>query len=122
MGGGVSEARVMEMIEELAMDSGEQDWKTAKATVVNSGETVVLTPAAGKRIVIRKVYALNDPAITIPALIQVMLLNDDGVNEWIRNYGILTRQRRVGAIDAPVRIALDVASKVAVTIFYQETD
>jgi hypothetical protein len=121
-GGGLSEQRIIQLIEEFGMDSGEQEWLTAKATVTALGDTTVLTPASGKRVVIHKVYALNDPAATDPALIMVKLLNDDGVTEWIRNYGILTRQKRTGAVDAPVVINLDVAGSVAVTIFYEETD
>ncbi len=119
---GITEQRVIELIEaNMALDSGEQDWLTAKATVTASGDTTVLTPASGKRIVIRKVYALNAPDAADPALIKIKLLDDNGADEWIRNYGILTRQKRTGAIDAPVVVNLDVAGSVAVTVFYEET-
>lgn len=115
------ESRTTELIEELAMDAGEEELLTAKATVTASGDTTVLTPTSGKRLVVRKIYALNDPASVTPALIKVKLLNDDGVEEWIRNYGVLTRQKRTGAVDAPVVINLSVAGSVAVTVFYEES-
>ena len=51
------------------LDSGEYDFTHVVATVTASGDTVIRTPPAGRRIRLRWIYALNDPGSTASPLI-----------------------------------------------------
>lgn len=98
------------------IDSGEREYTHVTATVTASGDTTIHTPAAGKAIRLRWIYALNDPAATAPARIAVKL----GATTIYNTYGISKRQMVTGAADAVLAINLSAAGTVAVTAILEE--
>ncbi|MGH8429356.1 MAG: hypothetical protein ACREUF_03035 [Solimonas sp.] len=104
--------------EDDLMDSGERELTHVTALVTASGDTPIHTPVAGKAIRLRWIYALNDPAAAAPARIAVKL----GAETLYLTYGISKRQRRTGAVDAPLTINLSGPGSVAVTALIEEID
>ena len=104
--------------EDDLMDSGERELIHVSALVTASGDTPVYAPPAGKRIRLRWVYALNDPAALAPARIAVKL----GVETLYLTYGISKRQRKTGATDAALVISLSTAGSVAVSATLEVVD
>jgi hypothetical protein len=102
--------------EQPISDSGEREYTHVVATVTASGDTTIHTPAAGKAIRLRWIYAINDPASTNPPLIKVRL----GGSELYRVYALSKRQRKTGAVDAPLIINLSAGASVAVTALLEE--
>lgn len=98
------------------VDSGEQELTHVVATVTASGDTTLYTPAAGKRLRLRWVYAINDPASTAAPLIKVFL----GASEVYRVYALSKRQLVVGPVNGALKINLSVAASVAVTVLLEE--
>lgn len=86
------------------------------ATVTASGSTTVYTPASGKRIRLRWIYALNDPGSTASPLIKIFL----GAEEKYRVYAISKRQLATGPVDGALVINLSEAAEVAVTALLEE--
>lgn len=86
------------------------------ATVTASGNTTVHTPAAGKRIRLHWMYAINDPSATTPPLIKVFL----GADEKYRVYALSKRQMATGPMDGALIINLSTAGSVAVTALIEE--
>lgn len=97
-------------------DSGEEEFTHVVATVTASGSTTVYTPAAGKRIRLRWIYAINDPGLTASPLIKVFL----GAEEKYRVYALSKRQMTTGPVDGALIINLDQAAEVAVTALLEE--
>ena len=98
------------------LDSGEQEFTHVVGTVTASGSTVLHTPAAGRRVQLRWIYAINDPSSTTSPLIRVFL----GDEEKYRVYALSKRQLTVGPTDGPLRIELDQPGAVAVTAILAE--
>jgi hypothetical protein len=97
-------------------DSGEREYTHVVATITNTGDTTIHTPAAGKAIRLRWIYAISDPAAETPPLIKVKI----GALELYRVYALSKRQRKTGAVDAPLVINLSDAGSVAVTAILEE--
>jgi hypothetical protein len=86
------------------------------ATVTASGDTTIHTPAAGKKIRLFWVSAINDPDETTTPLILVKL----GALESYRAYAVAHWEIFEGAVDAPLVINLSSAASVAVTAHIEE--
>lgn len=97
-------------------DSGERTYTHVVATATASGDTTIHTPAAGMRVRLRWIYAINDPASTSPPLIKVKL----GSTEIYRVWALSKRQLVLGAVDAPLVINLASSGTVAVTAILEE--
>ena len=97
-------------------DSGEQEYLHVVATVTASGSTAIYTPAAGRRVRLRWIYAINDPGSTASPLIKVLL----GSQEKYRVYALSKRQLVTGPVDGALVIDLSEAAEVAVTALIEE--
>ena len=97
-------------------DSGEQEYTHVVATVTASGSTTVHTPATGRRIRLRWVYALNDPGSAASPLIKVFL----GTKELYRVYALSKRQLATGPVNGALIVELSEAAEVAVTALIEE--
>jgi hypothetical protein len=97
-------------------DSGEHEYLHVVATVTASGPTVLHTPAAGKRVRLRWIYALTDPNSDDNPLIKVLL----GGEEKFRVYALSKRQLVTGPIDGALIVDLNSAASVAVTAILEE--
>lgn len=116
-GGGISEARVIELIEEFSMPQ-EVEYIHVPFTVTATGPTTVYTPASGKRVLLRGVQALNDPDVANAAEIRVLL----GGEEIHRGYAIASSKRKTGPVGGAVAIQLSNASSVSGTLYLEEID
>lgn len=114
---GVSEARVLEILEEFTMPQ-DVEYTHAPFTVTATGPTTVYTPAAGKRVLLRGVQALNDPDVANAAEIRVLL----GGEEIHRGYAIASSKRKTGPVGGAVAIQLSNASSVSGTLYLEEID
>lgn len=99
-----------------AQDSGEQEYTHVVATVTASGATTVYTPAAGKRIRLRWIYAINDPGEVTSPLIRIFL----GADEKFRVYALSKRQQCTGPVNGSLIVNLSEAAQVAVTAILEE--
>lgn len=97
-------------------DSGEREYIHVPATVSAVGDTVIYTPAVGKAIRLRWIYAINDPTASTPTVISVRL----GTQEYYRVYALSKRQRITGAVNAPLVINLSALGNVQVTAILEE--
>lgn len=97
-------------------DSGEREYDHVVATVTAAGLTVIHTPASGKAIRLRWIYAISSPASETSPLISVKL----GSEEIYRVYALSKRQMKSGGVDEPLIIDLSVAGIVAVTAILEE--
>lgn len=98
------------------LDSGEQNYTHVVATITSTGPTVIYTPVSGKRVQLRWIYAISDPALTASPLIRVFL----GAEEKYRVYAISKRQLTTGPIDGALSFQLSEAGSVAVTVLLEE--
>lgn len=95
-----------------AQDSGEQSFANhVVSTVTAAGSTTLYTPAAGKRVQLRWIYAVQDPSSATAPLISVFL----GAEEKFRVYAVSKRQYVLGPVDGALRVVLDKPGSVAVT-------
>lgn len=99
-----------------AQDSGETEFTHVVATVTESGSTTLHTPASGKRIRLRWVYAISSPDGGVNPLIRVFL----GGAEKFRVYALSKRQVVTGPVDGALVIDLSEAATVAVTALLEE--
>lgn len=97
-------------------DSTDSEYLRVATSVTTAGDTTLVTPAAGKRIRLQWVYAINDPTALISTKLTVKL----GTAVQYVAWAISKRQQLTGAVDAPLVINLSAAGDVAVTVFYQE--
>jgi hypothetical protein len=97
-------------------DSAEQEFTHIVGTITSSGNTTIYTPASGKRIRLRWLYAINDPGSAASPLIKISL----GAQEKYRVYAISKRQMTTGEVDAPLIVNLSEAAEVAVTFLLEE--
>ncbi len=81
------------------------------ATVTASGDTTIHTPAAGMRVQLKWVSAINDPDEATNPLIKILL----GSDEKYRAYAVAHREAFTGAVDAPLVVNLSGVASVAVT-------
>lgn len=98
------------------LDSGEYEYTHVVATVTASGPTTIFTPAAGKLVRLRWIYAVNDPSLTTNPLIKIKI----GGNEYFRAYALSKRQNVSGPIDGPLVVDLSTTGSVAVTAILEE--
>ncbi len=98
------------------LDSGEYDFTHVVSTVTASGSTAIYTPAAGKRLRLRWIYALNDPGSTASPLIKIFL----GAEEKFRVYALSKRQFCTGPVNGALIINPSEAAEVAVTALIEE--
>lgn len=97
-------------------DSGEREYTHVVATVTASGDTTIHTPASGKAIRLRWIYAVNDPTSETAPLIKVKL----GSTEIYRVYALSKRQLKTGAVNDALVINLSGTASVAVTAILEE--
>lgn len=99
-------------------DSGEREYTHVTATVSTSGDTTVHTPAAGKKIRLHWVYAINNPSASSPPRIVVRL----GATEYYRVWALSKRQQITGPTNGPLVINLSGTGDVAVTAILEEVE
>lgn len=100
----------------VEQDSGEQEYVHVPFTVVSAGDTTIYTPASGKRIRLRWIYAINDPTSSSAPIISVKL----GATEIYRVYALSKRQKVTGPIDGQLIINLSAPGNVQVTALIEE--
>ena len=97
-------------------DSSDMEFTALSLNVTAAGDTTIYTPATGKRVRLRWVYAINDPSSATPARITIKL---GGVVKYIV-YGLSKRQVDTGPIDGALVINLSQAGNVACTFRIEE--
>lgn len=103
--------------EELPVsDSGEREYTHVVATVTASGDTTIHTPAVGKKIRLRWIYAINDPTASSAPLIKISL----GASEKYRAWALSKRQRVTGPADGALVVNLSGTGTVAITALLEE--
>lgn len=99
-------------------DSAEREYTHVVATVTAAGSTTIYTPASGKRVRVRWIYAINDPTAGTAVLIRVLF----GTTEKYRVYALSKRQVMTGGVNEPLIINLSAVATVAVTVLLEEVD
>jgi len=99
-----------------AQDSGEQEYTHVVATVTASGDTTVHTPAAGRRVRLRWMYAINNPSSSSTPLIRILL----GAEEKYRVFALSKRQTVTGPVNGALIVNLSTTGSVAVTALLEE--
>jgi len=99
-----------------SIDSAEQQFTHVVATVTTSGSTTLHTPATGKAVRLRWIYAVGDPAAATTPLIKILL----GAEEKYRVYAISKRQLVTGPVDGALIVNLSASGSVAVTALLEE--
>lgn len=107
------DATLQSVLTEVAQ---QQEFVPVSALVTAAGDTTLYTPAVGKRIRLRWVYALNDPASGAPARITVRL----GAAVKYITYGISKKQVDTGPINGALIVNLSQAGNVAATFRIEE--
>jgi hypothetical protein len=97
-------------------DSGEREYTHVVATVTASGDNIIHTPAAGKAIRLRWIYAINKPTSSSSPLIKIKL----GATEPYRVWALSKRQKTTGPVDGALVVNLDIGGEVAVTAILEE--
>lgn len=100
----------------IALDSAEENHLHKTAVVTSAGDTTVLTPSSGKALVIKWIYAINNPNADTTPLITVTV---GGVEKY-KVYALSKRQTITAGLNESVVINLSVPGSVAVTIIYEE--
>jgi hypothetical protein len=85
-------------------------------TVVNSGDTTILTPTSGKALTVYWISAVVDPDQTSTPLIKIKL----GTVEIYRVYVLAHWEPFTGAVNDTLVVNLQTASEVAVTVHWTE--
>lgn len=116
--GGATEAKQDSTITALGTipDSGEREYTHVVATVTATGNTTVYTPASGKAIRLRWVYAINDPTASSSTLIKISL----GATEVYRAWALSKRQRVTGPVNGALVVNLSASGTVAFTALLEE--
>lgn len=102
--------------EAFTADSGEREFTHVVATITSIGDTIMYTPAPGKRVRLRWIYAINDPTASTAPIIKVSL----GAEEKYRVYALSKRQKVTGPVDGALVINLSAAGNVQVTALLEE--
>lgn len=97
-------------------DSGEREYTHVPFTVTASGDTTIYTPAAGMRVRVRSISAINDPTASSPIIIKVFV----GTTEKHRGWVITKRQRFTGGINEALKINLSASGTVVGTAVLEE--
>ena len=97
-------------------DSSDVEYTAVPLLVTAAGDTTAYTPAAGKRIRLRWVYAINDPSAATPARVTIRL----GADVKYIAYGISKKQVDTGPIDGALIVNLSQAGNVACTFRIEE--
>lgn len=98
------------------LDAGEQELIPVPFTVTASGDTMIYACPSGKRLVMRKIKAINNPQASSSPIIKVML----GETEYARGYVVSERQRKTGPVDGALIINLSTSGNVSGTAFLEE--
>lgn len=88
------------------------------ATVASSGDTIIHTPAAGKRIRLYWVSAINDPTALSAPIIRILI----GATEYYRVYAVAHWEVFTGDPDEELIVNLSTAGNVQVTAHIEEID
>lgn len=97
-------------------DSKEEEYTHVVATLTSAGDTVVYTPAAGKAVRVRSLYAVPDPVAVSSALIKIKL----GALEIYRVWALSTRQRKTGPVNGALTVNLTGTGNIAFTAILEE--
>lgn len=101
-----------------SFDSTDSEYLRVATSVNSTGDNMLVTPAAGKRIRLQWVYAINDPVASTSTKITIKLGSEVQYVAW----AISKRQQLTGPVDGQLIVNLSNPGDVAVTIFYQEVD
>lgn len=99
-------------------DSTDSEYSRVATSVTAAGDTTLVTPAAGKRIRLQWVYAINDPVASTSTKITIKL----GASVQYVAWAISKRQQLTGPVNGALVVNLSAVGDVAVTVFYQEVD
>lgn len=97
-------------------DSGEREIPSVAMLVTNQGDTLLKTPAPGKRLVLRWIYAVNKPTAASSPLINIRIGNKPLYTVW----AVSKRQLFVGDVDQSLFINLSEPGEVALTALVEE--
>ena len=97
-------------------DSGEREYIHVPVKVTAAGSTTIHTPAAGKAVRLRYIYAIANPLAVVPPEIKVSL----GSEDIFLGYAVAKRQVKTGGVDEPLVIHLSTAETVLVTAILEE--
>lgn len=97
-------------------DSGEREIPSIATLVTNQGDTLLKTPAPGKRLVLRWIYAVNKPTAASSPLINIRIGNKPLYTVW----AVSKRQLFVGDVDQSLFINLSEPGEVALTALVEE--
>lgn len=114
VGGGIGEARVLELIE--AFMPTPNTATPVPFTVTAAGGTSIKSPAAGKRLRLVRISVLNDPDVTDTQIISVLI----GSREIARGYAIQQSKEEDGALGEDLIISLPNAGAVSGTAHIEE--
>ena len=98
------------------LDSSDVEYVAVATTVTSVGDTTVYTPAAGKKIRLHWVYAINDPAATTSTRITIKL---GAVTKYLV-YGVSKKQVDTGPADGALIVNLSAAGNVACSFRLEE--
>lgn len=98
------------------LDSTDVEYTSVATTVAAAGDNTIYTPAAGKRVRLHWVYAINDPSAATSTKITVKI----GSNTYYVAWAISKRQQFTGPVNGPLVINLSATGNVAVTAFVEE--
>lgn len=110
-----SDAKLDEVIAAINGDGG-SELTHVPFTATAAGDTTLYTPAAGKRVRLHRIIALNDPYAASSVSIRIKL----GATEILRSWALAVRQQRTGATDAALVVNLSAAGNVQGTAFLEE--
>lgn len=97
-------------------DSTDREYTSVATSVTATGDTVVYTPAAGKRVRLHWIYAINDPVANVSTKITIKL----GAQVYYVAWAISKRQQFTGPVDGALVVNLTNTGDVAVTAFLEE--
>lgn len=97
-------------------DATDTEYTHVPATVTDAGNTTLYTPAAGKRVRLRWISAINDPFATSGVQIKVLL----GAEEKYRGWLVSKRQVVTGPVDGALIVNLSAPATVLVTALVEE--
>ncbi len=99
-------------------DSGEREYIHVTATVTASGDNTIYTPASGKKVRLRWIYAINEPTAATSPLMKIRL----GANEIYRVWALSKRQMKTGPTNGALIVNLSATGNVAVTAILEEVN
>lgn len=114
-GGGLSEERVIELIE-TSMPTADIEYPRIVTTVTAAGPSTLHTPASGKAIRVRRIKCTPDPDSTDTPMLTLRI----GAKLIQRGPVLYGADFVEGAVNDPLVLDLESAASIGVTILYEE--